>query len=167
MDWKDRLIDILFEAKAALKPDVEGARNERWRKATKAANRAVNRAMGTELTTLRTATGASSPERKEAERAAAEREQRNDQWNQPVTPARTEVISGRRPSRDQPLDTSQLKGVKRNEREAFRRKVIDTENARVVQKNSPDPAPAHKGRQAVLKDRLKAKFSTGKTTQKP
>ena len=156
MDWKDRLIDILFEAKAALKPDVEGARNERWRKATKAANRAVNRAMGTELKPLRTATGASSPERKEAEREAA-----------PVTPTRAEIVSGRRPSPDQPASLKRLRGRKENERQAFKKGVIDTENQRVIQRNSPDPAPAHKGRQAVLKDRLKAKFGTGKQTEKP
>jgi len=166
MDWKNRLIDILFEAKAVLKPNAEAGAEHSGR-AKKAANRAMTRAFGTKLPTLRTASGDSSRERKGAERAAAEREQRNDQWNRPVTPARAEIISGRRPSPNQPHDTSQLKGVKGNERQAFKRDVIDTEKQRVIQRNSPDPAPAHKGRQAALKSRLKAKFSTGKTTQKP
>ena len=158
MNWTDRLLDLL-EAKASLPQGTKRATAQRSQRNTKEANRAATRAYGTSLTSLRTSSGDSSPERQEAEKAARKdiRNVRGDTVK--PEPEQAQVISGARPSKNQPRELSSLRGKKKAQRNIFQSDVQDAADARAVRAQSPDRGTkADPRKMAALKSALQAKF---------
>ena len=167
MNWTDRLLDLL-EAKAVLKQDDSGAAAARRQAAAnKAARRAANRAQGTTLPTLRTATGDSSEKRKAAERDDSRpvfvppTRTTSAGTTRPPTPEEQQVISGKRPSKNQPHNVSNLRKHQREREERFKANVVKGEEDRARLAASTTDTPQRNLRaQGDLKARLQAKFRT-------